>query len=103
MVSFGLKNMAMQDWRDRFEHTGANGGPINLEALLLRGEELEQIKTIDHDRAVDRPGGDRRPTIRRLPKDPLDLSSAESGKVAIPMPDAPVDTHAQRAAKSSPG
>ena len=28
MVIFGLKNRAAEDWRDRVEHTGADGGPM---------------------------------------------------------------------------
>jgi hypothetical protein len=52
MITFALKNLNSEDWRDRIEHTGAEGGPINLEALLLRAEEKREerlIKTIEHE------------------------------------------------------
>jgi hypothetical protein len=52
MITFALKNLNSEDWRDRAEHTGADGGPINLEALLLRAEEKREqrlIKTIEHE------------------------------------------------------
>jgi hypothetical protein len=52
MITFALKNLNSEDWRDRVEHTGADGGPINLEALLLRAEEKRGerlVKTIEHE------------------------------------------------------
>jgi hypothetical protein len=52
MIMFGLKNLAADDWRDRIEHTGADGGPINLEALLLRAEEKRDPKVIEHEPAT---------------------------------------------------
>jgi transposase len=54
MIIFALKNLNSPDWKDRVEHTGADGGPINLEALLLRAEEKREerlIKTIEHEPA----------------------------------------------------
>jgi transposase len=54
MITFALKNLNSEDWRDRIEHTGAEGGPINLEALLLRAEEKRgerMVKTIEHEPA----------------------------------------------------
>lgn len=29
VIIFGLRNRAAEDWRDRVEHTGADGGPID--------------------------------------------------------------------------
>lgn len=34
-----LKNRQPKLWRDRIEHTGADGGPITLEAMLIAGEK----------------------------------------------------------------
>jgi hypothetical protein len=51
MIVFGLKNLASDDWRDRIEHTGADGGPISWETVLLRAEEKRGerlVKTIEH-------------------------------------------------------
>ena len=55
MIIFALKNLNSPDWKDRVEHTGADGGPINLEAMLARAEEKREdrlIKTIEHEPAV---------------------------------------------------
>ena len=46
MIVFALKNLNSEDWRDRIEHTGAEGGPINLDALLLRAEEKREERLV---------------------------------------------------------
>lgn len=38
-------------WTQRIEHTGADGGPISLEALLMRADEIEVGKVIEHEPA----------------------------------------------------
>ncbi len=50
-VIFGLKNVAPDEWRDRTELTGANGGPIQSVALTasidnLAEEQREQLRAL---------------------------------------------------------
>lgn len=44
MTIFALKNLASDDWRDRIEHTGADGSPLTIS--IVRYAE-EQPKVID--------------------------------------------------------
>lgn len=50
-VIFGLKNVAPDEWRDRVEHTGANGGPIQSVQLTadltkLDAEQRDQLRAL---------------------------------------------------------
>lgn len=50
---FALKNAAPAEWRDRIEHTGANGGPIQSVALTadltrLDPEQRDQLRALLH-------------------------------------------------------
>jgi hypothetical protein len=49
LVQFMLKNHDPETYRYRIEHTGADGGPISWETVLLRAEEKRQPKLIDHE------------------------------------------------------
>ena len=39
-ASFWLRNRHKDHWRDRIEHTGADGAPLSLEMLLGRADEI---------------------------------------------------------------
>jgi hypothetical protein len=43
-ASLWLRNRQSRKWRDRIEHTGADGGPISLEAILLKVAERERAQ-----------------------------------------------------------
>ena len=51
---FALKNAAPLDWRDRIEHTGDGGGPIQVSVARFTGEEPV---TIENDEARQLIGG----------------------------------------------
>jgi hypothetical protein len=38
-ASLWLRNRQSKRWRDRIEHTGADGGPISLETIDRRGQD----------------------------------------------------------------
>ncbi len=52
---FALKNAMPDEWRDRFEHTGADGGPIAVTVARFTGEEPV---TIENDEAARLLGSD---------------------------------------------
>jgi hypothetical protein len=43
-ASLWLRNRQSKRWRDRIEHTGADGGPISLETILLKVAERERAQ-----------------------------------------------------------
>ena len=50
-VIFGLKNVAPEEWRDRIEHTGKDGGPIQSVTLTadltrLDADQREQLREL---------------------------------------------------------
>ncbi len=50
---FALKNAAPAEWRDRFEHTGADGGPIAVTVARFTGEEPVTIENDEAARLVE--------------------------------------------------
>jgi hypothetical protein len=59
-ASLWLRNRQSGKWRERFERTGADGGPISLEAILLKVAEREQAQleppTIDGEAESEQKG-----------------------------------------------
>ncbi len=50
---FALKNASPLDWRDRFEHTGADGGPIAVTVARFTGDEPVTIENDEAARLVE--------------------------------------------------
>ena len=44
---FALKNAAPDEWRDRYEHTGADGGPIAVTVARFVTEGPDPMQTIE--------------------------------------------------------
>ncbi len=50
---FALKNAMPDEWRDRFEHTGADGGPIAVTVARFTGDDPVTIENDDAARLVE--------------------------------------------------